>query len=166
MAHPIEVAALEREIENLIAAYPELAEDETLRADMIAGSTAAEEVLSALTSRILDAQAMASAIVKRKNDLDARLTACERREEAYRSLALRVMHAAQLRKMPLPEATLSLRAVPPAVIISDEGLIPPAFQKVKTSPDRAKIKEALQAGEVVPGARLSNGSESLSVRVK
>ncbi|MFC4172672.1 siphovirus Gp157 family protein [Microvirga sp. GCM10011540] len=164
--NPLNVAQIEREIETLIAAYPELAEDETLRADMIAGSTKVEEVLSSLAGRILDAQAMATAIVKRKNDLDARLAACERREEAYRSLSLRIMNAASLRKMPLPEATLSIRAVPPAVIISDEEQIPAEFTKTKVSPDRTKIKDALAAGAEVPGAYLSNGSESLSVRTK
>lgn len=166
MTHPIEVAQIEREIENLIASYPELAEDETLRADMIAGSTQAEEVLSKIVDRMQEAEAMASAIAKRVNDLSARQNAFDRRGDAMRALAFRIMNAANVRKMPLPEATLSIRAVAPSLAIEDESKIPAEFTKTETKIDRAKIKEALKAGAVVPGACLTNGSETISIRVK
>lgn len=162
----LEIAHLEREIENLIASYPELAEDETLRADMVAGSTDAEAILSRIMDRMQEAETMAFAIQKRINDLDARQKAFDRRGEAMRALALRVMTAAQLRKMQLPEATLSIRVNPPSVVIHDESEIPSEFTRAEIKIDRAKIKEALKAGQIVPGASLSNGSESLSVRVK
>jgi len=168
MTNPLDIAALEREIENLIASYPELAEDETLRADMIAGSTQSEEVLSKVVNRMQEAEAMVSAIIKRKNDLDARAARFDRQADAMRALAFRIMQAANLRKMPLPEATLSIRVNPPSVVISDESQIPAEFTitKTETRIDRAKLKEALKDGATVPGACLSNGSESLSVRSK
>jgi len=164
--NPLNIALIEREIENLIASFPELADDETLRADMIAGSTEAEEVLSKIVDRMQEAETMASAIAKRVNDLNARGASFDRRGDAMRALALRIMNAAQLRKMPLPEATLSIRVNPPSVIIHDETEIPDDFTKFEIKIDRTKIKEALKAGQIVPGASLSNGSESLSVRVK
>ncbi len=166
--NPLTVAALERQIEDLIASYPELAEDETLRADMISGSTDAEEILAKVVDRMMEAESMVEAIRKRVRDLEARGVAFDRRSDAMRALALRIMNAAQTRKVPLPEATLSIRAVPPAVMINDWTQIPPEFTVTKTEvkPDREKIRLALKEGREIPGAYLTNGSETLSVRVK
>jgi hypothetical protein len=166
--NPITIAAIERQIEDLIASYPELAEDETLRADMIDGETDATKILSRIVNRMREAEEMVSAIIKRKNDLDARAARFDRQAEAMRSLAFRIMDAAQVRKMPLPEATLSIRAVPPSVLISDASQIPAEFIVTKTEerPDRQKIKEALQEGREVPGAILSNGGSTLAVKLK
>jgi hypothetical protein len=166
--NPLNIAALERQIEDLIASYPELAEDETLRADMIDGETDATKILSRVVNRMQEADAMCAAIVKRKNDLDARHARYERESDAMRSLAFRIMNAANVRKMPLPEATLSISTRPPAVMINDLGQIPAGFTVTKTEvkPDREKIRLALKEGQEVPGAYLTNGSETLSVRVK
>jgi hypothetical protein len=164
--NPLTVAALERQIEDLIASYPELAEEETLRADVIEGETDATKILSRVVNRMQEADAMCAVIVKRKNDLDSRQARYERESEAMRSLAFRIMTAAGQRKMPLPEATLSISTRPPALAISDATQLPAEFTvtKTETRPDREKIKEALKAGQEVPGAYLTNGSETLSVR--
>ena len=48
-----------------------------------------------------------------------------------------------------------------------EALIPAKFWKPQDPKlDRAAVAEALKAGETVPGASLSNGGLSLSIRVK
>lgn len=166
--HPLTISALERQIEDLIASYPELAEDETLRADMIDGETDAAKILSKVIERMQEAEMMASAIAKRVSDLNARQAAFDRRGDAMRSLACRIMNAANLRKIHLPEATLSIRSVAPSVVVTDATQLPEEFTvtKTETRPDRQKIKEALQEGKVIPGACLSNGSETLSVRSK
>jgi hypothetical protein len=164
--NPLNVTALERQIEDLITSYPELAEDETLRADMVEGSTDAAAILSKIVDRMQEAEAMADAVERRMDDLAARRGTFQRRSEAMRSLALRIMTAAQVRKMPLPEVTLSIRSVPPSLVINDESQVPAEFIKTETKIDRAKLKDALKAGTEIPGACLSNGGESLSVRSK
>lgn len=157
---------IEREITALLSDFPELAEDEALRADVIEGQTGATAVLSRVVNRMHEAEMMAAAVAKRISDLQTRLSFFERIAVAMRALAMRIMEAANLRRMMLPEATLSIRVTPPAVIISDESQIPAEFVRTKTIPDRARIKEALQSGAHVPGAALSNGGASLSVRIK
>lgn len=164
--NPLNVAQIEREIESLLIEYPELAEDERLRADMIEGETETKAVLNKIVDRMRYAETMVSAIRQRSQDLDARQKLFERRASAMRAFAFRIMTAAQVKTMPLTEATLSIRVVPASVMVSDESQIPSEFKKVKTEPDRTKIKEALQAGQEVPGAYLTNGGSSLSVRVK
>lgn len=162
---PLEIAAIEREIATLIEAYPELAEDEVLRADMLAGSTEVFEVLSAIVEKMQDAKTLADAIKARAKELSERASRYGRREQAMRELAERLMRAADLRKAELAAATLSIRAVPPSVVITDEGELPDDFWRVTKVPDKAAIKDALKAGRIVPGAELSNGSETISVRV-
>lgn len=161
---PIDFATLEREITTLVAAYPELAADDELRADMLAGSTETFEILNAIVSRMQDSKTMAAAVKERAKDMAERAARYQRREQAMRELAERVMRVADLRKVELPEATLSIRATPPAIVITDERELPDEYWRVTRAPDKAAIKDALKAGEFVPGVELSNGSESLSVR--
>jgi hypothetical protein len=160
-----DVAIAQAEIAALLDANPELAEDETLRADMVEGCTSAFDVLSRIARRMNTARTMSAATKAHAMEIRDRASKFERQEDAMRELAERIMRAADLRKAVLPEATLSIRAVPPSVEIMDETEIPEAFWKVMKSIDRAALKEALKSGDFVPGAALSNGGETLSVRV-
>lgn len=153
------------EIERLLAEYPELAEDEALRADMIEGSTDAFAVLSLIVATMREASAMVAAIKIQADALWSRAERFERREKAMRALAQRIMEAANIRKAELPEATLSIRAVAPSLVITDESALPDWAWRVKREPDKAVIKERMKAGDFVPGAEMSNGGSTLSVRV-
>lgn len=161
----LDAAAIEREVTDLLAAYPELAEDEELRASALEGETQLHEVLARLVDYAQESACLASAIKERMAGLAARKAAAERREEAARKLIFRLMQKADVRKVPLPEATLSITTVAPSVRILDEALLPARFVRASYSPLKAEIKDALKAGEAVPGACLDNGGERLSVRV-
>jgi len=162
----IDIARLSREIEALIAEYPELADDEQLRADMLEGETSIDDVLTRIVRREREAQAFAGGIKSEMDDLASRLVRYERRGQAMRALAKRVLEAASLTKKELPIATLSIRNGQPKVIITDESAVPDAYCKVTRTPDKTRIKEAIAAGEAVPGAVLSNGEPTLTVRCK
>ena len=90
----------------------------------------------------------------------------ERREYALRSLIHKVMDTAGLRKRELPEATVSVRAGQPKVLIIEEELIPDEFCRIKREPDKTRIKAAIQAHEQVPGCSLSNAEETLAIYVR
>lgn len=162
----MDVARLSREIEALIAEYPELADDEQLRADMLEGETSIDDVLTRIVRREREAQAFAGGIKSEMDDLASRLVRYERRGQAMRDLAMRVLSAADLSKKELPIATLSVRAGQPKVVVIDEDAIPDSYFRFSRSPDKTRIKDAIKAGEPVPGAVLSNGEPSLSLRVK
>ncbi|WP_019999036.1 siphovirus Gp157 family protein [Aureimonas ureilytica] len=159
-----DVTVLEREFADLIAAFPELAEDEGLRADTIEGETNAHRVLSRIVAIERDADSMSKAIAERKKDLDARKARQDRRKEAMRSLLFRLLKASDLPKVTLPEATVSIGKKAATVEIIDETAIPKRFMRVKSEPDRAAIKEALDAGKSVKGAQLGLPGETLTVR--
>lgn len=152
---------LRQQIDALLIQFPELQEDEVLRADTLEGETNINAVLEKLVSMAGDAGAMAEAIKIRSRALSDRKGRFERREEAMRTLIQKIMERAELNKVQLPEATLSLSFRKPAPIVIDEAALPDEFCKFKRSPDLAKIKEA---ATLPPGVTLSNGKHVLAVR--
>ena len=160
-----DVANVLADIDNLLTAYPELAEDADLRRDMLEGSTAAYDVLSRLVGLERDADSMSKAIAARISDLQARRQRAERQKEAMRALMLRVMQAIGERKATLVEATVSVRATPAGVEIVDESALPPDCVRTVTSPDKTRIKELLAANQNVPGARMGEAGVTVSVKV-
>lgn len=154
-------------IESLLAEYPELADDDTLRADMIEGETRAFDLLDRLVSEAQDAAALSAGIKGLLESLGKRKAAAERREEAMRALALRIMEAAKLDKVVLPRGTLFTRRLAPTVRLLDEKLIPDEFWRVKREVDKAALKAALQNanGFPIPGAELTNGGVGLTIRI-
>lgn len=157
---------IRQQIGNLLAQFPELAEDEQLRADSIEGETDAFEFLASLIRRIEDAKALSEGVQGRIQELTERASRFDRRQDAFRSLAFKIMQAADLQKAELPCATLLVRNVPPKVIVTDETRLPDILCKITRAPDKKRIKELLDVGEAVPGCELSNGDTSLTIRVK
>lgn len=159
-----DVANVLADIDGLLAAYPELAEDEDLRRDMLEGSTAAYDVLTRLVAIEREADAMAKAIASRVADLQARRQRAERRKDMARGLMLRVMQAADIKKAPLVEATVSVTKGRDSVEVTDESKLPDNVVRVVRTPDKGLIREALAVGEV-PGARMKTGEPTITVRV-
>lgn len=160
----ISIADVQRQVAELLAACPELLDDDDLRADTLEGETDLYELLARLTAVTLNAKAQEAAIKARVEALTQRRDAARNRQDRLRSLIQHLMGEAGLRKVTLPEATLSIGKVAPSVIITDEDQIPAGFVKVETRIDKAAIKAALKDGLEVAGACLSNGGESLTVR--
>jgi Siphovirus Gp157 len=162
-----EVQLLELEIEKLIAEFPDLKDDEQLRADMLEGSTSALDVLSRVVSAALDAKSMAAAISNRIDELASRSARHERREAAMRRLAYRLMVAGDLKKAVLPEATLGRTKGRDSVEITDQAALPRWALKIVTTetPSKTVIKEAIEAGIPVAGAKIVTGEETLTMKV-
>lgn len=158
--------AVQLQIANLILQFPDLADDEILRADMIEAETEAFDFLSQIVRKIGDTKSLAAGTGEYIKELSERKARVERREEALRALAFKIMQAADIKKAELPEATLSVRNTPAKVVIVDEPALPADCLKTTVSPDKTAIKEKLGAGMDVPGALLSNGEPSLSIRIK
>ena len=162
----LDVAQLESAIANLMLQYPELAEDETLRADMLEGSTNLDEVLAAIVDKEREAKAMAGAVKARMDDLAARKARYERQQEAMRSLIQHLMERADLRKFTLPEATLSIAFRKPSPVITDDAALPDECIQMVRKPVMATIKAWVEAGNIPEGVTIGNGHDSLTIRVK
>ncbi len=160
-----DIANLEAHIHELFAAYPDLAEDEELRADMLEGETDLHSVLTRLVNIERDADSMAKAIAERQRDLSARKARSEKRKDAMRALMLRVMKAAGATKAQLPEATVSVSKGRDSVDIIDDKKLPRWAYETVRKPDKKAIMERLAANKNVPGAALVTGDDMVSVRV-
>lgn len=161
----VDVANLEAELSALRISYPELEEDEALKLDVFEGQTDLHYILEKLVDSERDADSLAKAVAGRISDLQARKSRAERRKEAMRGLMFKLLKAAGVPRVPLAEATISIGKKAASVEIIDEALLPKAYMRVSTSPDKTAIKEALQAGKKVRGAQMGEAGEQLSVRV-
>lgn len=161
-----DVSYTAKAIDDMLAAYPELLEDESLRADMLEAETS----LPALASKIVRVRGERLAGAEGLNGYIKTLT--ERRDrmargaDGLKGLLLRLMATAQLPKLTLPEATVSVTPGRSTVSIVDVEELPQGTFTLIRQPDKAAIKAMIDAGEDVPGAALVAGENTLVVRTK
>ena len=155
---------LEREIELLLEQFPQLKDDQDLLADMLEGQTDFNDVIAALAKDIKLSKANAAGIKEVVKELRERQARFEAKEEFNRNLILKLMEMAGVKKLTLPVATVNITNVSPSVMILDEAAIPDAFMRIKKEPNKTAIKAAMETGQSVPGAAMSNGSTTVSIR--
>lgn len=170
--HALVSAAAQREYlrEQLLVQFPELAEDDQALVDTLDGLSDLDQMLVAVMRSTEDDSMMVAGIKARVEELTERGKRLAHRIETKRDLICRVMDHAGIKKVEAAEFTLSLRQAPDKVVITDETLLPPRFLRTPEppapQPDKKLIADALKAKQDVPGAMLSNGGVSLSIRRK
>jgi hypothetical protein len=153
-------------IESMLLQYPELADDEQLRADMFEAETDLNSVIGNLITMTLDAETMAEALKLRKAEIDARKSRFERKSDGIRNVIAKLMEQANLPKIVLVEATVSTRNIAPTPVVTDVALLPDDCVRIERKPDMAAIKAAVEAKREVPGTAISNGKVSLTIRTR
>lgn len=149
---------------RLLADDPDLAADETALRDTLDGQTDVYDLVRRLIRFSLEAGALADAARDRADALAKRKARFERRAEAARGAAFGMLDALGETKLSDAEFTLSIGQGRPAVIVTDESLLPSEFVRITRAPDKAAIAEALKSGVTVPGAEMTNGTPTLTVR--
>ena len=145
---------------------PEIEEDEDGWALSVESETDVFELLRQIERRRQEAETMAGALASNIAQMQLRQGRFEKREQAMRLFAFRVMQIADISKAELAEATLSIIRTPRKVIITNPEAIPDTLQRIERTPNKSKIKELLLDGGSVPGAALSNGDATISIRTK
>jgi Siphovirus Gp157 len=166
MNYHFAVEALRHEIDRALLIYPELAGDETLRADFFEGQTNLDSVIERLLNASIDAKTMVAALKQRKSDIGERQARFERKEEACRAIIKSLMERAGLTKLPLTEANISISNKLPTPIVVNEALLPDDCVKIERKPVMALIQAAIKANTEVPGVVMSNGGTTLTIRTK
>ena len=142
-------------------------DDPQLILDMIEGSTDLAEACLVVLEETMEDETLLAGVKSTIELMQARKSRLERSIENRRNIILMAMEKAGLQIIKGALATLAVRETPPKVVIGEEATIPAKFWKPSDPKlDKAAVSEALKAGEVVPGASLSNGGVSLSVRVR
>lgn len=162
--------------------------------DTIEGETSLHEQIGALVASIAEDEAVADGIKALLDNLGARKKRLEARADVKRALVACAMEIGELRKIDTPAGTVSLKPVPPKLIPTEESDIPARFWKVGDPIlDRRALGDALKARDAalkeaqaiedqearalgiaaveaahppIPGATLSNGSLTISIRSK
>lgn len=157
-----ETEAAARLKEKLVATY---GEDAELIADMIEGSTSLHEAIGKAAFELAAVEGEKDGIEIALAKLKERLSRHCRRAEGIREAIQVALEVAELPKLKTPAATLSMRASPPRVEISDPAAVPIIFMvQPPPSPDKRGILAALKSGEAVPGCCLSNQPPALAVK--
>lgn len=151
--------------ERLLEQMPELADDEHCLLDTLEGCTDLNQQLAALARSAKHDEALASGITEYLNALKFRKDRMEERAQRKRELILRYMAECDIKKVEAPDLTLTRKAVPPKVIITDESQLPDRFKRWEWTPDKTKLKHELSEGTAVPGAQMSNGGETVQVKI-
>jgi hypothetical protein len=125
-----------------------------------------DEVITRLLRARGEARAYVEAIEARMDDLAQRANRYAKQADAYRAAVYAIFDALGMTKWKHAEFTAGISPGRPGVVITDPDALPDAVVKVTRTPDRTAIKEALAHGEVVPGAELSNGLPTMTVRTK
>ena len=106
-------------------------------------------------------ESTAAAIKQAEADMAARRKAMENRADGLKRYVFESMKLAGIEKIECPHFRLSIKNNPAAVEIFEPGLVPASFMRTPEppppAPDKTAIKEALKAGQDVPGARLTSG---------
>lgn len=153
-------------VSRLLADYPDLADDESLRMDTIEGETDLFKIVARAVDERADAETIALAIKERQSALADRRARYERKSEAMKSLIQSLMDAANLHKITLPEATVTVNEPRTSVNVTDIDALPQGFYRVSKSADKTALKAALMAGEIIPGAEMQFGEPSLTIRTR
>lgn len=161
-----DIAEYKALVHGLLEAHPELAEDDELRADMILGETEIDRIASRLLRIIGERKARADGLTGYISELQERKARELRGVEGARDLLKSILHAGNIDKLPLPEATVSITKPRIKCVVDDVNELPQGFYVTERKPKSAEIKAALEAGEKIPGARLELGPEGIMVRTK
>ncbi|MGI3168417.1 siphovirus Gp157 family protein [Pseudooceanicola sp. C21-150M6] len=134
--------------------------------DSLDGETDAVDLVDHLLRKALDDKALSEAAKVQAADISERARRIAARSDAQKRAILSILRATGEKKLERPLATVSRRAGGVSLKITDEAAIPSQLTVTTTSPDKAAIKKALQAGEAIPGAELVTGDETISLRTK
>lgn len=162
----MDAANVKAEIDRLLTAYPELAEDETLRLDTLDGETNLTAIIERALTERQDALSMVGAVKERMDALAVRKGRYERKDKAMKALIKGLMEVADIPKLQLAEATLSVTSPRMTVNVLNVDELPQGYYRTKKEADKTALKSALEQGEQIPGAELVLGESGLTVRTK
>lgn len=162
----LDVRVTAAQIERLRVTYPDLADDLQLLCDTLEGETEFLPVMERVTEEYLDSVSMKAAVSDRMSALAERRDRFDRKADALKAMAMSLMEAAGQPKVQLPVATLSITKGRTSVVVDDVDALPQGYFATERKPLKTAIKEAIEHGEIIPGARLETGDDGLTVRTK
>ena len=148
---------------SAIAAMLANEDDEQLKLDTLEGETDLFELARSMLNGIEQDEGAIKVLGEQIADRQARKVAADNRIKRRREAVAALLECADLSKLALPEATISVLKVPPKAIVTDPEAVPDEFCTFVRKPDLAAIKAA---DKQLPGVTFDNGGVSITVRRK
>lgn len=125
--------------------------------------------VAGLLDDILQNEAALHEIKAARAELDAERRRLDSAVAGKKAALVAIMTENGVTSEMLPNATVSVVQGRGKVVYADDfdlGALDPEYVRIKREPDAEQIKAALKRGEVVPGASLSTGGQSLRIQMK
>ena len=166
-----DVAMVQRELEAAKVLRDQIAElaqgDEEFIRDTLEGEMDFEGIVEKLLGEIGEDEALAKGIEAYEAELAARKQRLTSRAKFKRTLICTALEISGRKKMELAVGTVTLSAVKAKAIVTEEADIPAEFFKPQPPKlDQTALSAALREGREVPGATLSNGGSTITIRRK
>lgn len=142
-----------------------LGDDAQAKADAVEGETDLREAIATGLARIAEVEMLETGITEAMKNLKARADRLGDQKEALRTALTVALELAEVPSLETPLGTISLRSVPPKLEIVEEAEIPSKYWKPQEPKlDKAALTAALKSKDIVPGAKLDNGSVTVMIR--
>lgn len=159
-------------------------DDEDAALSIAEGETDLLDVIDKAVTRVFDLEDMVKALAERKKAIGARQKRFEDQADLLRASLQNAMGAIEQTKLELAQATISVRPLAPKLTVTDEAMIPSAYWKPQdpvldkvalTAALKAQAAKLAEAGDdaeaiarlskdAIPGATLSNGGETITIK--
>jgi hypothetical protein len=150
---------------ELLRQFPELSDDEQALIDTLDGISDLDEQILAVLRLAVEREALATGLEVLMEKHDTRRKRLQLGAEKLRDAVLYVMLEAGRKKIVASDMTVSVAAGRAGVQITDETALPDSMVKMERVPLKSAIKDALKAGQAVPGAMPTNPRPTLNVRL-
>ena len=148
-----------------VAQLREIFTDEDEFLNSVASATTFNEQMALALEDLQEDDAMAESLDLQIRAMQERKKRIESRIDSRRNGMLQAMRIAGINKLELPRGTLSISATPQKVVVVDELALPDDYWAVTRKPDLRAIKQHIDEYGELAGCALSNGGETLKVRV-
>lgn len=142
--------------------------DEQLLLDTLEGETDLFELARKLLDGIEADEGQKAALAEQMDARKVRRDRCDSRIKARREAIMALMESAGIDKLPLPEATLSLRTTDAKLTVNDPAAVPEGFCVPTYKPSMEAIKSAFNVDdpELPNWLRVEPARPSLTIRRK
>lgn len=141
--------------------------DERLLVDMVDGETDAIDLVRRLLNEIEIDDGIQAALTEQMAIRKDRRDRSEARNEKRRDAIAAIMACVGIDKLPLAEATVSLRTLPAKIAVNDPAAVPEEYTKPNPRPDMATIRAAFEHADDLPNwLRREAARPSITVRRK
>lgn len=151
----------------LIANLKDLLEgDDELLKDVLEGETDIFETVNSAVIRLSELEGFQASIDEHIKALRTRKERFATQAGHLRTALLHAMSVADIKKLELDVATVSRKLIAPSVVVQNEPDIPSQYWKPQAPKlDKKSLLADLKGEKNIPGATLSNGGETIAIRV-